>query len=316
MTEGPKNSVLLTGASGFLGGYILQELAHSAYEVTAAGRHQVAGCRFIRVDFSSSDLELEGQSFYWVVHAAGKAHFVPKTDQGKEIFSEINVNGTKSLLKALEKVKNLPKAFVFISTVAVYGLEEESEVDEETPLKARDPYGLSKLRAEDEVVQWCERNDVLWGIMRLPLVVGKNPPGNLGAMIGAIKRGHYLGIGKGEARKSMVLAKDVGRLIPKLAKRGGVYNLTDGYHPSLRELEDAISGCLDRKISFNLPYTFAQLAARCGDGIGFISGKPFPLNSRIFSKLTRTITFSDQKARRDLNWKPRPVLDHVHEMFC
>ncbi len=52
----------------------------------------------------------------------------------------------------------------------------------------KDPYGLSKIQAEHIVLDWYQNNKVVYTIFRLLLLVGINPPGNLGAMIQAIKK--------------------------------------------------------------------------------------------------------------------------------
>ena len=57
--------------------------------------------------------------------------------------------------------------------------------------------GKSKIDAEAEVVSWCKKNDVEFLILRLPLISGPNPPGNLGALYKAIQKGYYFRIGKG-----------------------------------------------------------------------------------------------------------------------
>src|SRR5690606_7779589 len=144
--------------------------------------------------------------------------------------------GTEHLLAALERQARLPEAFVLVSTVAVYGREAGEGLTEATPREAEDPYGLSKRQAEDAVQAWGARHGVRVGIVRLPLVAGTGAPGNLGAMVQAIRRGRYLGIGDGSARRSVVLAADVARVLPAVAERGGTYNLTDGRHPSFAEI--------------------------------------------------------------------------------
>jgi UDP-glucose 4-epimerase len=59
-----------------------------------------------------------------VVHCAGKAHVVPNTTLEKEEFYRVNLDGTENLLSTLEN--SLPNTLVFISSVAVYRLDEES----------------------------------------------------------------------------------------------------------------------------------------------------------------------------------------------
>jgi nucleoside-diphosphate-sugar epimerase len=289
---------LLTGANGFLGKSIVKELASS--------------CNLISLSRTSGDYQVSleneipnfEQKFKLVIHVAGKAHCVPKTDVEKQSFFEVNVKGTENLLKGLEKT-SLPKQFVYISSVSVYGLISGDHIDEEQPLMAKDPYGKSKILAEKLVQDWCTKNNVVCTILRLPLVVGKNPPGNLGVMINGIRNGFYFNIAGGNAKKSLVLADDISRVLLKVAEVGGVYNLTDGYHPSLYEMSLLISKQLGKDKVNNMPIWLAEIFAFFGDIIGF----NFPINSDKLNKLNTTLTFDDSKARRVFGWNPQSVLE-------
>lgn len=113
----------------------------------------------------------------------------------------MNLQGTKNLCAALEK-SGIPQAFIFISTVAVYGCEFGSNITEKHPLNGDTPYALSKIQAEEFLTEWCNKHGVILSIIRPSLIAGPNPPGNLGAMIKGIKTGRYLSIGGGKARKA------------------------------------------------------------------------------------------------------------------
>ena len=291
--------VLVTGANGFLGRYICKELRKTHTVETLGRSESTYNCDLGLQEFSFND------SFDLVVHAAGRAHIIPKTDIENRAFHDVNVNGTARLLRALELSSTLPKALVFISSVAVYGLEYGTLISEKSPLGATDPYGRSKIDAENIILAWCERNNVLCSILRLPLLAGTNPPGNLGSMINGIKSGFYFNIACGKAKKSVVLAEDVAKLITKVAAVGGIYNLTDGYDPSFQELASLIADQLNQNRPLNMPLFLATLLGRIGDLIG----KPFPLNTNKVKKMTNDLTFDDSKARTLLNWSPSRVID-------
>ena len=170
-----------------------------------------------------------------------------------------------------------------------------------------DAYGLSKIKAEKLVQNWCDENGVVCTILRLPLLVGKNAPGNLGAMLKGIDRGYYFNIGGGEARKSMVLGQDVAHFIIDIAAIGGVYNLTDGLHPSFNELSSVISKNRNRNAPLNLSINFAKLIGKFGD----FFGSQFPVNSIKINKMLSDLTFDDTKARAVSNWNPQSVIDYL-----
>jgi len=291
--------ILLTGASGFLGKVIKNEL--KSQNITTLGRSHDSD---IRCDLSVEIPLLPIADI--VVHAAGKAHSVPRTEDQKKAFYDVNVNGTEKLLAGLAKNSILPRAFVLISSVAVYGREMGLNITEETSLSAEDAYGKSKIIAEQIVTEWCDKNNVICTIFRLPLIAGPNPPGNLQTMINAIDKGFYFDIGGGKAKKSIVLAEDVARVITKAAVTGGVYNLTDRYHPSFLELSKYIADQLGKNKLLNMPFWIANIAAKFFD----ILWENGPLNSVKLMKITSDLTFDDSKAVQALDWQPARVLEN------
>jgi nucleoside-diphosphate-sugar epimerase len=288
-------NVLITGTSGFLG-QTLTNFLKVDYTIFELSKPDMLNS--IRLD---KEVPAFSQAFDMVVHSAGKAHSIPKNEIERNKFFEVNVKGTENLLRGLA-LAGIPKQFVFISSVAVYGKEYGDSITENEKLKAKDPYGLSKIQAEQIVMDWCNKNKVVCTILRLPLLVGKNPPGNLGEMLKGIKKGFYYNIGGGKAKKSMVLAEDVSRFIPIIAPVGGTYNLTDGVHPSFSALSHAIA---KKKIN-NLPLSVAKIMGYLGD----IIGEKAPINSLKIKKITSDLTFDDAKAR-ELGWSPQPVLEYL-----
>jgi nucleoside-diphosphate-sugar epimerase len=291
--------VLLTGSTGFMGEYMLRNLSTSTEVITLSRNSAI-----IIADLSKEIAELPSTDL--VIHCAGKAHFIPKSEVEIQEFFKVNVDGTQNLLSGLKQGVVIPKSFVFISTVAVYGLDQGESINESSPLLAKDPYGLSKIQAEKLVLEWCKKNNVICTILRLPLLVGENPPGNLGAMIKGIQKGYYFNIAGGNAKKSMVLAEDVAKILLKASEIGGIYNLTDGSNPNFYELSTTIAKQYGKSKLFNLPFIIAKCLALVGD----LVGAKFPLNSKKLKKITTHLTFDDTKAREVLGWKPNKVLDY------
>lgn len=287
--------ILLTGPNGFLSGIIKKHISTPFITIGRTASDIICNLSLAIPECPAAEM---------VIHTAGKAHCIPKTEKEKQEFFAVNVLGTKNLLKGLERACSLPKSFVFISSIAVYGLDSGVNINEDRPLIAKDPYGLSKIKAENIVMEWCAKNNIICTVLRLPLIAGVNPPGNLGAMIKAIKYGYYFGIAGGKAKKSIVLAEDVAKIIPVAANIGGIYNLTDGYHPSFFELSKLIACQLNKKEPKNIPLPVAVLIAKLGNSI-----KKLPLNSYTLNKITSELTFDDSKARKLLNWNPNHVLN-------
>jgi len=295
-------NVLVTGSSGFLGKVLVSELVNKG--ITASG---------ILADGKRIDIAmpftLPEASYDVVIHAAGKAHAVPRTAEEKQLFYDVNLEGTKNLCHAINKLSHKPKAFIFISTVAVYGKESGLDINEQHPLHGNTPYAHSKILAEQWLTQWALENDIILSILRLPLISGPNPPGNLGAMINGIKTGRYVSIGKADARKSTVWAADLVTIVPALVNLGGIYNLTDGYHPTFKELEAIVYQAFNKSEPPSIPLWLAKILGSYGD----VVHKNFPLNTDKLNKITSSLTFDDTKARRLLGWKPNFVLDKLQE---
>lgn len=292
--------ILLTGANGFLGKYIKNELQQNYTLKTLSKSNADYNINLNEVDNINFN-----ENFELVIHAAGKAHTTPSNQKDSDYIFEVNVKGTINLLEGL-RVSGLPKKFFFISSVSVYGLTEGILINENTPLSATDAYGKSKIEAENIIIDWCNKYNIKYTILRLPLIIGKNPPGNLNAMKSAILHGYYFNIDRGMAKKSMVLASDIAKYIISSSEVGGIYNLTDGTHPTFAELSTMISIELETNHPLNIPKFIAIILAKVGD----IIGNKFPINSIKFNKITSTLTFDDTKARKAFCWNPNSVLEN------
>lgn len=293
--------LLFTGGTGFLGRNIMPILTQN-YKVTTLGMSPI---NTIQANLAHSVPNLPN-AYDIILHAAGKAHVYPTTDAERKAFYDVNYQGTINLCKALES-SSLPKSFIFISTMSVYGKEPGNmDTENSRPLIGDTPYSDSKILAEQYLIKWCKKNRVILSILRPGLIVGKNPPGNLGAMIKGIKNGAYLSINHGKARKSMLVAEDIARLIPLVSVKGGIYNVCDSHNPSFKELETLIAKKLGKRPPKNLPYSMAKCLAYIGD----ILGHRFPINSSKLKKIVTSDTYSNDKARNELGWEPIDVLEN------
>ncbi len=298
---------LLTGASGYVGQHLYANRLAAGDALTTLGRTAV-GHSFMSCDLTTETPDFQGQTFDYVIHSAGWAHSMARTPEEIAACEALNIGGTERLLAGLDTADRLPTSFVHISSILVYGRLTGEALSESTPLQAADPYGQSKIAAENRVLAWGQRTGVRTTILRLPLVVANNPQGNLRTMYRAIDRGFYVRFGTGAARRSMVLATDVARVLPMAMQTAGIFNLTDGQHPTVRQLEDAFARLIGRKRIPVLPMPLARLLALTGDTINPLLGGRFPLTSVTLAKLTQSLTFDDTKAQRELAWQPRPIL--------
>jgi nucleoside-diphosphate-sugar epimerase len=289
-------TLLCTGTNGFVGRNLLPALAE-AYAVSTLDR--------ISADIVanlSTDIPKISDRFDIILHAAGKAHSIPKTEKDIQEFYAVNCLGTKNLCAAL-KESGFPDSFIFISTVAVYGCEYGELITENCPLNAETPYGKSKIQAEEFLLEWCDRKNIQLIIVRPSLFAGKSPPGNLGAMIKGIASGKYASIAGGQARKSIAMVDDMARLIPYCEGKSGIFNLCDGYNPTFRELEQVISRQLNKPLPINIPMWAAKCLAKGGDVFNLSL-----INTEKLNKITKSLTFSNEKIKNELGFIPSDVL--------
>lgn len=292
--------ILFTGASGFLGTNI-KSILEKKNEIRTLG-HSVIDNYFINLTKEIPEFE---EAFDLILHAAGKAHSFPRTNAEKQEFFDVNLKGTMNLCAGLEK-SGIPKSFIFISTVAVYGCCFGENITEEAPLNGTSPYAVSKIQTEKFLTVWCNKHKVKLSIIRPSLIAGPNPPGNLGTMISGINSGKYLSISGDKVRKSVLMVQDIANLVPLLAEKSGIYNVCDSEHPSFKDLEKLITIQLGKSLPLSIPYSFAKLLALIGDCLG----KYAPINSMKLDKITKSLTFSNEKARKELGWEPLNVLEN------
>lgn len=292
--------LLFTGGTGFLGRNA-RPILDKNYEVITCG---ITSKDMIQANLANEIPVLE-QHYDIVLHACGKAHVSPKTESEKQAFFDVNYQGTVNLCTALEKV-GVPKALVFISTVAVYGCEYGELITEEHPRRGDTPYAKSKIMAEDYLTDWCKKNEVTLGILRPSLLAGKDAPGNLGAMVKGVKKGFYMNIAGGKVIKSILMAEDIANILPLIAEKGGIYNVCDSYQPSFGQISASVAHQLGKREPISIPYWVAWCMAKVGD----LLGSKAPINSYKLDKMTKNLTFSNEKARKELGWEPLDVLEN------
>lgn len=291
---------LISGATGFLGKYIIQELAFNSFDSIGRGPMNT-----INYDLSQVEMPLTLLNKYdYLIIASGHAHVFQDNGREMHLHNDINFKGTQKLVESA--YHTALKGIVFISTVAVYGEKMTFPFKEGDELRGESPYAKSKIAAERFLMGWSQKTMVPVLILRIPLIAGKCPPGNLGAMIEAIRNKRYFSVAQGKARRSMVLAEDLAKFIVGNCGQHGNYNLSDGVHPSYRLLEKLIASQLNLSMPKEIPLFLVYILAKIGDVLTFL-----PINSVRLKKLINDLILDDSKARKELNWQPREVVKYL-----
>ncbi len=213
--------VLLTGATGFVGGAVLRRLAgESGRQVVAAVRRpdlawtdSVSVAKIAGIDGQTDWREALG-GVYAVVHSAARVHVMNESasDPLAE-FRKVNVEGTLHL--AREAARAGVRRFVFISSIKVNGegtvLGHPYRADD-TPAPA-DPYGVSKLEAESQLKALAADTGMEVVVIRPPLVYGPGVKANFLSMMRWLNKGIPLPLGAIDNRRSLVALDNLVDLI-------------------------------------------------------------------------------------------------------
>lgn len=249
-------NVLLTGASGFLGrGLVAQLSQHASIALILALRSRssdselpvhVVGGLSADTDWTQA---VAGQQV--VIHAAARAHIMK--DEVADPLAEyrrVNVEGTLNLARqaAVAGVKR----FIFISSIKVNG--ESTSLGK--PFLAsdvpapEDPYGLSKMEAEQGLLQLADETGIELVIIRPPLVYGPGVKGNFASMIKLVEKGLPLPLGAIHNRRSLVGIDNLVDLIVRCVDHPGAANRVflagDGEDLSTTELLRAVGRAMGR----------------------------------------------------------------------
>ena len=309
--------ILITGASGFIGSFIVEEALKRGFETWAAVRKssskaylQDERINFIELNLSSKEQlveQLKGKGFDYVVHAAGVTKCLNKQD-----FSRINTLGTKNLVDALMEVGMPLKRLVFISSLSIFGAikeqqpyEEIRETDSPQPNTA---YGKSKLEAEKYLESLGTR--VPYIILRPTGVYGPREKDYF-IMAKSIKGHSDFAVVYKRQDITFVYVQDVVQavfLALEKGENGRKYFLSDGQVYQSTTFSDLIHEELGRPwwIRITAPVWVLRIVTFFGEYVGRMTGKVTALNNDKYNILKQRNWRCDiQPAIDELGYQPK-----------
>ena len=297
-------NVLVTGANGFIGKALCRRMLAEGWHVRAAIRSFAKkdvlpkGVEIVESGTIDSDTKwgpaVDGMDA--VVHLAAKVHV--KDESSADPITEyrkINVAATKQIAQISGSFRS--RRFIYMSSIKVNGEGKSDPYAAEDRPAPADPYALSKLEAEQELLRIAGKTGLELVVLRPPLVYGPEVKANFLQLIKLIDRGIPLPLAKVKNHRSFIfLGNLVDALLvclvhPKAA--GKTFVLSDNIEISTPELIQKISAALGKPSRlFPFPPDLLRLMGRV------------TRRSKTVSRLLDTLMVDNTKIQAELGWNP------------
>ena len=313
--------ILITGASGFIGSFIVEEALKRGFETWAAVRKssskeylQDERIHFIELNLNSKEKlmeQLRGKDFDYVVHAAGVTKCLNKQD-----FRRINTEGTRNLCEAIMALQMPLKRFVYLSSLSIFGAIHEElpyqEICESDTPQPNTEYGRSKLEAEKYLDSIASRIPFI--ILRPTGVYGPREKDYF-IMAKSIKGHSDFAVGYKRQDITFVYVEDVVQavfLALDHGDNGRRYFLSDGQVYQSTTFSDFIREQLGHPwwIRLRVPTWVLRIVTFFGEYVGQLTGKVTALNNDKYNILKQRNWRCDiQPAIDELGYQPTVTLE-------
>ncbi len=311
--------VLVTGASGFVGGYLAEELTRRGYSVVAMVRKDsdTALLRMLGAELRVGDLtdpaslDSVTKGVDAVVHLAAYYSF----SGSKEMYELVNVQGTRSLMEAM--LKNGVRRLIYCSSTEATGPTPEPPASEDSPPDSSYEYGRSKLRAENLVREY-QKKGVQFTIIRPSGIYGPRNLDDVAFWFITSFANTWLSkiiIGDGKRSVQFVHIEDVVQgfilaLERPEASVGRVYFITDSRAYSYDEVYAILASILGKEPpKWHVPVLLAKIIAAPVQGFNWLRRKPsfiWRIDSMDVFRVDRS--YSIQRAQKELGYEPKHSL--------
>ncbi len=312
-----KGKVLVTGGSGFLGSHLINKLLSEGFEVFVATRqcsnHNYLlnlNIKEIAVDWNNNQPIKNPLEVDYVIHCAGTTKALNYYE-----YTKGNILPTIKLLKEIDKQRHRIKQFIFISTQAAAGPSPFCyPINETHQPKPISDYGLSKLKAEIEVLKYKNRFPIL--ILRPCSIYGPRDYEFL-PLFRLIKNNISLIVGDGTNQVNMIYVSDfVDIIIKSIAKLSKpIYFATDGHIYNWSKIISTAQEVYGKKpITIKLPIFIPKVLGFINDYISKLNKKPSLLNSQKIREMIEKYWLCDPSMLfREINFKPKYTLKQGFE---
>jgi nucleoside-diphosphate-sugar epimerase len=324
-------TILVTGATGFLGSALTTELLKcqigvgqpqevsrsDAPTLRILARHEKKALQQFgdRVEIITGDIIDKEQvqraidGVTTIYHCAGRLYHpsVPTT-----LYYQTHVEGTATLLKACQGQAQL-RRLVHISTTGVHGITDTTPVTEDAPFAPTNPYEATKLEGELLALKAHQEHGLPVSVVRPGLVYG---PGDLHLLgfFRAIKKGLFRVIDGGKALLHPVYINDMVAAMLLCGEQpqavGRVYSIAGDHPITIRELATSIAHALDQKFpAGSIPLWLANLVSDIFAITPGMRGEHAPLTRSRVKFLTHSRIYDISRARSELGYRPKVGLE-------
>jgi dihydroflavonol-4-reductase len=304
---------LITGATGFIGPYLVKRLISQGHKCRCLIRQSNSnkvilepGIELVHGDITDiKSLEGIADGIDCLFHLATLGH-INNFTVSEEMFMEINLLGTRNIME--EAMKAGVKRVVHSSSVAAMGICSDIPATEETICNPHHAYGRSKLEAEKEVIRMAKEGNMPAVIVRFSMVYGPGDPRDILKLTRLAKKGMFPKIGKrpkltplihvDDAVTGLLLASEKGR-------KGEIYLLTNKESMLFDDIRKVLQETLGvKRFPLYVPEWVALfMASLCEKAFPFIGRIPPVSRKNIESTLADRV-FSIEKAERELGFTP------------
>lgn len=310
--------VLVVGAGGFAGGFIVAEGLRRGYEVWAGVRESTSRqwladprIKFLNLDFSRpeslaaalSTALPAGEKWDYIVYNLGATKVTRYAD-----FSRINYDYLRHFTTALKSVEMVPEKFLYMSSLSAMGPGDEkgyTPFNETMIPMPNTKYGASKLKAE----MWLEMDGMPYIILRPTGIYGPRDHDYF-LMFKSIGKGFDFSVGFRKQLLTFIYVEDLARAVFDALEKAPVketYDLSEDRAYTQKEFRKMVSKAMGKRIvvPVRMPLWGVKAVSAVAEKIGVARMKPSTLNRdkyRIMKQRNWSVDIS--KARRDFGFTP------------
>lgn len=286
-------NILITGGSGFVGSNLINALTDSNVILNIdknESKWHKSLSKILNINDEENLNKIQFQADL-LIHLAAEHRDDVKP---KSLYQEVNVEGTKNIIKFAES-KNI-NSIIFFSSVAVYGFADKG-TDESGIINPFNDYGSTKWLAEVELNKWYKKDPKKRRliVIRPTVIFGPRNRGNFYNLIDQVASSRFLMVGRGENFKSLAYIDNVIDFVSKtleLDEGNYCFNFIDKPESNMNMIMSVIYKALGKKkpkiyVPFFIAYTLAKLL----DILSFMSRKQFSISSIRIKKFCSDTSF-------------------------